>query len=73
VAYLGHMILLDDVVVDQLKVQAILDWPLPQTVKAVRTFLGLTGYYHQFIKNYGMTTFYGPWRRRRPSVRYNVH
>jgi hypothetical protein len=41
---------------DQQKVQAVLDWPLPQTVCAVRTFLRLAGYYHRFIQDYGTIT-----------------
>jgi hypothetical protein len=37
---------------DQLKVQAVLDWPLPKTVKVVRGFLGVAGYYCRFIRNF---------------------
>jgi hypothetical protein len=39
--------------IDQLKVQAILDWPSSRWVRAVRAFLGLTGYYWRFIQDYG--------------------
>jgi hypothetical protein len=53
VAYLGHMISATSVAMDQQKVQAVLDWPPPRTVHAVRTFLGFARYYRRFIQDYG--------------------
>jgi hypothetical protein len=38
---------------DPAKVQAILDWPAPRSVRAVCGFLGLAGYYCKFVHNYG--------------------
>lgn len=34
------------------KLHAIQEWPLPRTVKALRSFLGLVGFYMRFIKGY---------------------
>jgi hypothetical protein len=34
------------------KVAAIHAWPPPRTMHVVRSFLGLTGYYHRFIQSY---------------------
>jgi hypothetical protein len=53
VAYLGHVISEEGVAMDQQKVQAVLDWPLPRSARVVQGFLGLAGYYRRFIKDFG--------------------
>ena len=39
---------------DEVKVRSILEWPLPKTIRDVRNFLGLAGYYRKFVRNYAV-------------------
>jgi hypothetical protein len=50
---LGHLVGKDGVRVDLKKIEAMQDWPHPKTLKRFLGFLGLTGYYRKFFKNYG--------------------
>ena len=52
VSFLGHVVSKDGVSVDSTKVSAIVDWPRPTSVTDVRSFLGLVGYYRQFVEGF---------------------
>lgn len=51
--YLGHIISEKWVETEPAKIKDIVDWPQQVNLKQLRGFLGLTGYYRRFIKDYG--------------------
>lgn len=52
VKYLGHIVSERGVKTDPEKIEAIKTWPRPKTLKELRSFLGFSGYYRRFIKDY---------------------
>ncbi|GBG81793.1 hypothetical protein CBR_g33973 [Chara braunii] len=54
ILYLGHEISAEGLKPDDAKVASIRDWPRPQSVTEMRSFLVMTGYYRNFVKNYSI-------------------
>ena len=52
VEFLGMIIRPDHVAMDPTKLNGIKDWPVPTTVKGVRSFLGFGNFYRRFISHY---------------------
>lgn len=56
--YLGHVIDNHGIHTDQAKVECIVNYPAPKSVKEVRRFIGFSGWYRRFI--YDFATFSAP-------------
>jgi hypothetical protein len=52
VAFLARMILKGRVSMDPSKVQDVLSWSVPTSVRDIRSFLGVAGYYRRFIEGF---------------------
>ena len=50
--YLGMIVKEGEISMDPAKLKGIQDWPIPKTVKQVRSFLGFGNFYRKFIRNY---------------------
>lgn len=50
--YLGYVLEPAGLRIDPDKIEAIIKYPAPKTVKEVRRFMGMAGWYHRFIKDY---------------------
>ena len=52
VTYLGHVVSENGIETDPEKTEAIRTWTIPKTVKDVHAFIGVTGFYRRFVKDY---------------------
>src|SRR6202035_298997 len=52
IEYLGVIVSPRGIAMDPSKIQTILDWPSPRSVKDTQSFLGFANFYRRFIDNY---------------------
>ncbi|KAM4061979.1 reverse transcriptase (RNA-dependent DNA polymerase) [Hirsutella rhossiliensis] len=52
VSFLGFVVDEEGIHMEEERVHAITEWPAPRSVKDIQVFLGFTGFYRRFIKNY---------------------
>ena len=52
VGFLGVIIGEDRVRMEKEKVQGVIEWPVPKSMKDVQKFLGLANYYRRFVKDF---------------------
>lgn len=52
--FLGHIITPAGIKTNPKKIECVKNFPIPKNTKQIKQFLGLTGYYRKFIKDYSL-------------------
>ena len=52
VAFLGHRVGRNGIGCDPAKIANVRNWPIPESISDVRSFLGLANYYKRFVKDF---------------------
>jgi hypothetical protein len=52
VTFLCHIVSKGGISVDSSKIQDVLSWNVPTSVREIQSFLGLAGYYRRFIEGF---------------------
>ena len=50
--FVGNQVSPRGIGMDPLKIESILEWPVPRSVKGVQSFLGFANFYRKFIDSY---------------------
>ena len=52
VKHLGHIVSAEGISPDPDKTSALTSWPVPKTLRELKSFLGFAGYYRRFVKDF---------------------
>ncbi|KAL0157403.1 hypothetical protein M9458_048649 [Cirrhinus mrigala] len=52
ISFLGYIISSEGVAMEEKKVDAVLNWPRPNTLRELQRFLGFANFYRRFIRNF---------------------
>ena len=52
VEFLGYIVEIDGVMMSERKVESVMNWRAPRSVKEVQIFIGFANFYRRFIKNF---------------------
>ena len=52
--FLGHVVSANGIHTDPAKIAAVEKYPVPQTIRQLRSFMGLVGFYRKFVLNFGL-------------------
>ena len=50
--YLGHKVSKEGILTDPAKISAVKEWPTPENVHEVHSFMGLCSFYRKFIEHF---------------------
>ena len=56
VKFLGHMVSREGILMDLVKIEAVLNCERPKNVCEIQSFLSLAGYYRQFVEGFSRLT-----------------
>ena len=52
VEFLGHIVSRNGIQADPRKIEMVVNWPMPTTMKEIQQFLGFANYYRRFIRDF---------------------
>ena len=52
IGFLGHIVSEDGIETDPEKIEAVANWPIPECVRDLRSFIGLCSYYCRFVRGF---------------------